>query len=108
MTSNSTLIIVGLIIAGFIITSIGLVVVACSYSYKELGAFVMITGVAFIAIAGMVRSQEYGKMLNTAEQMIQEGNKVYLNGQEIDPDTILLKDYNVTIKGDIVVLSKYN
>ena len=41
-----------------------------------------------------------------AGEMIADGCKVYLDGQEVDPDVIILEDYKITIKDDFVILSR--
>lgn len=41
-----------------------------------------------------------------AVEMIANGCKVYLDGQEVDPDVIILEDYKVTVREDFVILSR--
>ena len=41
-----------------------------------------------------------------AGEMIADGCKVYLDGQEVDPNVVILEDYRITIKDDFVILSR--
>lgn len=67
------------------------------------------TVLGFISmIAILIALTQYNdiQMYEDAEKMIANGADVYLDGQKIDVDKIILRDYNVTIKEDYVILSK--
>lgn len=40
-----------------------------------------------------------------AYQMIEDGSKVYLDGREVKPEYIVLEEYSITIRDNIVILN---
>lgn len=59
-----------------------------------------IWGLYFRIVQGMDN-----KVIAKAEEMVANGSKVYLDGQEVDLDNIILDNYKVEFKDDKVILS---
>ena len=73
---------------------------------KEMLFIILLVGAGLVFI--FIR-KEYEKEVvksEVAQEMIQNGSRVYLGGQEVDPNVIILDDYKITIKDDIVILSE--
>ena len=68
-----------------------------------LGVICMLIGLPLVvmSMAIMDRCEEKRQV----QLMLEEGAGVYLDGQKVDPDTIILEDYTITIKGENIILS---
>lgn len=59
----------------------------------------------FICIFLGIPISKYYDRIEQAEKMIDSGSKVYLDGEEVNPNFIVLKEYKITIRDNIVILS---
>jgi len=81
----------------------------------EIGIIFVATGITIaiisftaITVIGVYNDIKKDK-INTYEkayEMIENGADIYIDGQKIDPDTIILEHYKITIKEDDIFLRK--
>lgn len=69
--------------------------------YSRIFGFICAVAIVVLCLqCGLQIEQNIKK----AEQMIDLGCKVYLNGQEVNPDVIILEKYKIYFRDDIVIL----
>lgn len=103
---------------GSYITKIGAVIVIISLILLVISIFTdelitilggILAGIGVIIMISGVSTEFHEKkeaQLKLVNEMIENGSRVYLDGQEINLDKIILENYEVTIKDDIIILNR--
>lgn len=58
--------------------------------------------ILLVLIAPVIMQSE---KIEKAKQAIGSGSKVYLDGQEVNPEVIVLEEYKVTIRDNVIILN---
>lgn len=78
--------------------------------FNEMESAKTVLSLAFIVLFVSIMIQSYINVnenniaLSTAQKRIDEGAKVYIDGQLVDPDKIILEEYKITIRDGFIIL----
>lgn len=99
-----TYIALGLAIIAIIV---GVIIIIANYEDLDRAMIgVALGGIGLITLLSTYSEHLVNQERTAAEEMIANGANVYIDGEEVDIDKIILDDYEITIKNDYIILSK--